>query len=78
MLRKKTPLKAIRFKCLECSAGSSGEVANCPIKDCALYEYRFGHIPDVDPMYDNGLSEEEYEKARAAALERFQKKGSTV
>ena len=41
----RTPLKAIRAKCLECSNGSSNEVKLCPIKDCALYEYRTGHRP---------------------------------
>ena len=40
-----TPLKAIRKKCLECSAGSAQEVRVCPIKDCELYQYRFGHNP---------------------------------
>ena len=40
-----TPLKAIRAKCLECSAGSAKEVRVCPIPDCALYQYRFGHNP---------------------------------
>ena len=40
-----TPLKAIRKKCLECSAESPMEVRLCPIKDCELYQYRFGHNP---------------------------------
>lgn len=37
-----TPMKAIRKKCLECSAWQPKEVKACPIKDCALYPYRFG------------------------------------
>lgn len=44
-MAKLTPMKAIRKKCLECSAGSVKEVKNCPVKKCALYEYRFGHRP---------------------------------
>ena len=40
-----TSLKAIRLKCLECSAGSAKEVRLCPIKDCNLYQYRLGHNP---------------------------------
>ena len=45
VVASKTPLKAIRQKCLECSNGSSHEVRLCPINDCALYEYRSGHRP---------------------------------
>ncbi|MFA6599827.1 MAG: hypothetical protein WC352_02450 [Candidatus Omnitrophota bacterium] len=45
MSKNLTPLKAIRKKCLECSCFSPKEVRLCPITDCALYEYRFGHNP---------------------------------
>ena len=45
----KSPLKAIRTHCLECSAGSAEKVASCEgpllIGDkgiCALHPYRFG------------------------------------
>ena len=41
----KTPLKAIRLKCLDCMCGSSNEVKLCPIPTCPLFEYRFGHRP---------------------------------
>lgn len=44
---KLTPMKAIRKKCLECSNGSFNEVKLCPIINCALYSYRFGHRPDT-------------------------------
>lgn len=44
-MAKLTPMKAIRAKCLECSCGQYKEVRLCPIKDCALYEYRLGHRP---------------------------------
>lgn len=40
-----SPLKAIRAKCLDCSAGSAFEVRKCHIVDCPLYPYRFGHNP---------------------------------
>lgn len=40
-----TPMRAIRAKCLDCSGDSANEVRLCPIKDCPLYEYRFGHNP---------------------------------
>lgn len=44
-MKKLTPMKAIRQKCLECSCGSSKEVSLCTIKTCALYAYRSGHRP---------------------------------
>lgn len=44
-MRKMTPCKAIRLKCLDCSTGSSNEVKLCVIPDCPLYPYRFGKNP---------------------------------
>lgn len=41
----KTPMKAIRAKCLDCCCGNSNEVRQCTIEKCALYPYRFGHRP---------------------------------
>ncbi len=40
-----TPLKAIREKCLDCMCGQAKEVRLCPIKECTLYPFRFGHNP---------------------------------
>ena len=44
-LKRLTPVKAIRTKCLECSGGSYKEVRDCVIPDCALYPYRLGTNP---------------------------------
>lgn len=38
-------MKAIRRKCIDCSCGSSNEVKLCPVKNCPLYDYRFGKDP---------------------------------
>jgi len=43
-----TPLEAIRKKCLQCSNYQYSEVANCPIKDCPLYPFRFGKTKQVE------------------------------
>jgi len=40
MVKKKTPLDAIRAKCKECSCGNKEEIINCPIKTCPLWSYR--------------------------------------
>jgi len=41
-----TPVKAIRAKCLDCSAGSFHEVKECVIPDCPLYPFRLGKNPN--------------------------------
>ena len=43
-----SPLRAIRRKCLDC-VGSSHEVNLCPVTDCSLYPFRFGHDPYRKP-----------------------------
>lgn len=43
----KTPIKAIRAKCLDCSGDSPKKVKLCHIPECALYPYRFGVRPDT-------------------------------
>ena len=35
-----TPVKAIKAKCLDCCCGDRGEVKECPVKDCPLWQYR--------------------------------------
>lgn len=45
----KTPIKAIRAKCLDCTCGHPAEVRNCTLKSCALYPYRMGHRPKKNP-----------------------------
>lgn len=42
MPRAKTPLKAIRAKCLGCCAGSGKEVRLCPVERCSLHSLRLG------------------------------------
>jgi len=40
-MKRITPLKAIRLKCLDC-AGTSDEVRQCQFTDCPLYTLHFG------------------------------------
>lgn len=62
----KSPVKAIRAKCLDCSGGSSTEADRCPIKDCPLYPFRKGHNPRIQKR-------EQTEEQRQANLERLAK-----
>ena len=47
-IKKLTPIKSIRLKCLDCSGWSAHEVRLCVIKECALYPYRFGKNPSLE------------------------------
>jgi len=47
-MAKRTPMKAIRAKCMDCSGGQFVEVRNCPVKNCPLHEYRMGKRPQKD------------------------------
>ena len=40
-----TPIKAIRYQCLECVCWSASEVKRCTSKFCSLFPYRFGKAP---------------------------------
>lgn len=50
--------KAIRLKCLDCSAQQAHEVRRCPCTDCPLWRYRMGR-EERDELYkprNNGAS----------------------
>ena len=44
-MRKITPLKAIRLKCLDCTCNQAKEVTLCTAENCPLYAFRTGHRP---------------------------------
>ncbi len=41
-----TPLKAIKYQCLECMGWSVNDVKYCTETLCSLYPYRFGTNPE--------------------------------
>lgn len=41
----RNPVKAIRLKCRDCTNNQITEIDNCPVKQCALYPFRFGKNP---------------------------------
>lgn len=49
-MKKTTPLKAIRRKCLDCSV-TAKEVRLCTVTKCPLYAYRMGRRPKDDDLY---------------------------
>ncbi len=40
-------MKAIRYKCLDCCCGNAAEVRRCEIRECSLWEFRFGGNPTL-------------------------------
>ena len=67
-----TPIKSIRQKCLDCTAGSRKEIRLCTVVQCALYPYRFGKRPTqaiVDTINNY------YEKNSETAMGLLDKKG---
>ena len=40
-----TPMKAIREKCMNCCCWQYVDIAECDIKNCSLWPYRFGRRP---------------------------------
>jgi hypothetical protein len=49
MTTKRTILRTIRAKCIDCCGGSKSEVANCVAYACPLHPFRFGRDPLPDP-----------------------------
>lgn len=41
----RTPIKAIRAKCMDCTNSQFVEIKECKIKNCPLWEYRMGRRP---------------------------------
>ena len=42
----RTPIKAIRAKCLDCCCDQREEVKLCPAKTCPLWRFRMGKNPN--------------------------------
>lgn len=57
-MAQRTPLRAIRAKCLDCSYGQLKEVRLCPVTKCPLYEYRMGHRPKDEEILDGTEGDE--------------------
>lgn len=56
---KKSLLKVIREKCLDCCVGQPSEVRKCHISDCPLWPYRMG----TNPFHKRKMTDEQKEAA---------------
>ena len=57
-MAKLTPLKAIRAKCLDCTAGQFVEIRLCTCTKCPLYEYRMGKRPKGEESIADNVENE--------------------
>ena len=57
----RTPLKAIRAKCLDCVNGQIYEINKCHLEGCPLWEYRTGHRPAKNNSVEGNFSEDDSE-----------------
>lgn len=47
-VKKLTPMKAIRAKCIDCTCGQNAEVRRCQVSSCSLHRYRMGKRPKAE------------------------------
>jgi hypothetical protein len=45
-MKVKTPIKAIRAKCIDCCCGQLQDIRECPVVTCPLWGYRMGRRPN--------------------------------
>jgi hypothetical protein len=50
LLRRLTPLRAVRSKCLDCSGYQASEVQLCTVRSCPLFPYRRGGRPTEEDL----------------------------
>lgn len=62
-------LRAVHLKCYDCSAFSSKEIKECPVKECPLYPFRQGK----NPFRKREVTDEERQKMRERLKQNKQK-----
>lgn len=73
-----TPLKAIRLKCLDCSAGQTKEAKLCPVEKCSLWPFRLGHRPKDDTKPKRKANPAAIEAMRTAREAKARKRTAEV
>lgn len=58
--KQKSPMKAIREKCLDCCCGQQSEIRLCESVKCALWPFRSGSHPYTSAKTKNPLHEADY------------------
>jgi len=63
---QKSPMKAIREKCLDCCSGQPSEVRLCESVKCALWPFRSGQHPYTSARMQNGSQGADFQESEAA------------
>lgn len=64
--KRKSPMQAIREKCLDCSSGQPSEVRACEAIKCALWPFRAAAHPYTSAKMKNGSQGQDFEESEAA------------
>lgn len=59
---RKSPMKAIREKCLDCCCGQISEVRACESVKCSLWPFRAGQHPYTSSKLENPLHGADYQE----------------
>ena len=70
--KRRSPLRAIRDKCMDCTADQPKEIGECPSANCPLWPFRMGKNPYIE-FSPRGL---EVKRQRAAAMNAVRKQKS--
>ncbi len=63
---RKSPMKAIREKCLDCCSGQPSEVRLCESVNCALWPFRSGQHPFTSAKMKIGSQGTDFQESEAA------------
>lgn len=63
--RPKSPMKAIREKCLDCTANQPSEVQRCEAASCALWPFRANKHPYTSGAREKSLHEHDRKQSGA-------------
>jgi hypothetical protein len=65
----KSPMRAIREKCLDCAGGQPSEVRLCEAVKCALWPFRAGRHPYTARRLENPLQERDFQESEVATAQ---------
>jgi len=56
VMKKLTPIQAIRHKCRECAGNQYSFIRKCERSDCSLFPYRLGRRPTNDDLKESQIA----------------------
>ena len=65
--KRKSPMKAIREKCLDCCCGQQSEIRACESVKCVLWPFRAGQHPYTSSKLENPLHGADFQETNGSA-----------